>query len=93
VSIFIYCSFQTFSVSTRQKTNFYKLAEGLNICASKEVQNKSSGLDGAAASIEDCGSSDSSANLDLDLATLFSFKKEKSVSLSQKRKLFTLGAF
>ena len=58
MSIFIYFSSKSFSDSIRQESNFFKLAEGLNLV---------SGRDGAAASIKACGAFDPSANLGLDL--------------------------
>lgn len=51
---------QIFSVSKNQKSNNFKLAERLNFI---------SGWDGAAVSIEDCGSSDPGATPGLDLST------------------------
>ena len=58
VSIFICFSSESFSDSIRQESNFFKLAEGLNLVP---------GWGGAAVSIGACGASDSSANLDPDL--------------------------
>lgn len=72
VSIFISdFEYQIFSVSNSPKSNYFKLAEGLN---------NSPGLGGAAVSIGACGASDSSANLDPDLSPFFFLLKEKGFS-------------